>query len=118
MSARPVFRPLTRKEILLWTITLTLMVEAVTVLLRFGFGCEATRDTATTVGMLTHGIRIHHSYVGLLVVAVAHGLRSRRPVFGTWGLAIGMALVWSDLIHHFLVLWPILGDPMFHLFYP
>ena len=118
MPIRPTFRRLTGKEIFLWTVALTLVFEAVTVFLRFGLGYEATRDSASTIGQLTQGIRIHHSYVGLLVVAIAWGLRSRHGVIGTWGLAVGMALVCSDLIHHFLVLWPILGDPMFHLFYP
>ncbi len=118
MPASPMFRALTGKEIALHTILLTLVFEAVTIVFRFGLGCEATRDTASTIGALTYGVRIHHAYVGLLVLAVARGIRTRRPALWTWGLAIGMALVLSDLIHHFLVLWPILGDPMFHLVYP
>jgi hypothetical protein len=94
------------------------LIEAVTVLLRFGLQLEATRDTSSTLGRLTGGIRIHHGYVGLLVVVVAAAMLSRRPLLGRWLLVVGCALVASDLVHHFLVLWPIVGDPEFYLVYP
>jgi len=112
------FRPLTGKEMVRWTILLTLACELITLLFRFGFGLEATRDTADTVGQITHGVRIHHAYLGLVLITVARGVVKRRPAIGSWGVVIGAALVLSDLIHHFLVLWPILGDPMFHWVYP
>jgi hypothetical protein len=37
---------------------------------------------------------------------------------GLVGLAIGLGLFFSDVIHHFLVLWPIEGNPQFDLWYP
>ena len=84
---------------------------------RLGLGLEATRDTASTIGLLTSGVRIHHAYIGAVVIALALLLR-RRLVHIEWILSLGIALVASDLIHHFLVLWPLIGDPEFHLFYP
>ena len=99
-----------------WIAGLTLAIEAVTCLFRFGFGMELTRDT-TMIGALTFGIRIHHSYVGLLMVVISFLLpRGRAP--RSWCLRIGGALLLSDLIHHFLVLWITQGDPQFDLTYP
>jgi hypothetical protein len=60
-------------------------------------------------------VRIHHAYVGLAVIAL--GLLVARGPALTWSLVIGTALVLSDLVHHFLVLWPITGSPQFDLFY-
>jgi len=95
---------------------LALAIEAVTVFFRFGLGWESTRDTASTVGALTGGIRIHHGYVGLLLILVASAFR-RHPK-ARWLLILGLGLAASDLIHHFLVLWPIVGSPQFDLVYP
>jgi hypothetical protein len=99
------------------TALLTALMEAVTLLCRFGFDIQATRDTASTVGRIACGLRIHHGYIGLAAVAVGLFLW-RRPALRHWLLITGSALVLSDLIHHFLVLWPLLGDPEFHLVYP
>ena len=101
------------------TLLLTLLIESVTLLFRFGFGLEATRDTASSVGRLTFGLRIHHGYIGLLLLPVAAYLRSRFP-FSPWPsrlLALGGAMALSDFIHHFLVLWPVTGSPQFDLWY-
>ena len=42
----------------------------------------------------------------------------RYPKTSWWMLAIGLGLFFSDLIHHFLVLWPVVGSPQFDFFYP
>lgn len=100
---------------------LTAILEGLTCFMRFGLGMQSTRDTAGTVGRLTGGLRIHHGYVGLVLVLMArycctHRHCSRR---WQWWLQIwGWSLVASDLIHHFLVLWPITGSPQFDLTYP
>ena len=101
-----------------WSLALTCIIELVTVVLRFGFELESTRDTASTIGRLTFGIRIHHGYCGLVLMLVAYWLMSRYPRLARWGLIIGLALFLSDLIHHFLVLWPLTGSPHFDLTYP
>jgi hypothetical protein len=99
-----------------WIVGLTLLFEGITYLLRFGMGMESTRDTGV-LRVLTFGLRIHHGYVGLVLLAAAFlvpkGWRLRK-----WCWRVGAALVASDLIHHFLVLWPITGDPHFDLTYP
>ena len=97
---------------------LAVAIEAVTLLCRFGLDLRATRDTASTVGRLTFGLRVHHSYVGIAVLILAYLLRKRVGTRQRWVLALGWALVISDLVHHFAVLWPLTGSPQFDLVYP
>lgn len=108
----------TRRSLALWAIGLTVLFEAVTCLLRFGLRMESTRDTASTIGRFTCGLRIHHSYVGGVMMLLAAWLWSKYPRLSWWMLAIGLGLFFSDLIHHFFVLWPLVGSPQFDLTYP
>ena len=71
-----------------------------------------------TVGRFTGGIRIHHGYVGLLLMGLGALLRQKKLACARWLWVIGTALLLSDLIHHFALLWPLMNDPMFHLVYP
>jgi len=95
-------------------IVLALIMEAVTCLFRLGFDRQSTRDTAWLAAW-TGGIRIHHGYVGVLLLLVAI-LPLRRWVRGAL-IVIGIALVLSDAMHHVLVLWPVTGSPEFDLRY-
>ena len=91
-----------------------IIMEAITIGIRFGLNFESTRDTSV-VGTFTCGLRVHHGYIGLFLIPLAWcaplGLRH-----ALWIFALGLVL--SDLMHHFLVLWPITGDPQFDLVYP
>jgi len=112
----PVLAALTPGAILLVSGSLTLAVELVTVFLRFGLGLRSGKE-GSRIGRLTRGFRIHHGYVGaaLLACCVPFGPASAS---GTALFFAGTALAASDLIHHFLVLWPLTGAPEFHLRYP
>ena len=101
-----------------WSILLTVLIEGVTVYFRFVAGMESTRETASTLGRLTGGLRIHHGYLGGLAILFSAAALRRRPALARWVLVVGIALVASDLVHHFLVLWPIVGSPQFDLVYP
>ncbi len=95
----------------------TVLFELLTLVLRFGFSLESTRDTASTIGMLTAGIRVHHGYLGVLLLPLAAWL-PRRALRLERGLAgLGGGLLGSDLVHHFGVLWVLTGSPQFDLFY-
>lgn len=95
----------------------TVLLELLTLVLRFGFSLESTRDTASTIGELTAGIRVHHGYLGVVLLPLAAWL-PRRAVRLERGLAgLGGGLLGSDLVHHFVVLWVITGSPQFDLFY-
>jgi hypothetical protein len=95
---------------------LTLIIELITIFLRFGLNMKTSNTTALIVGKFTFGIRIHHGYIGILLIIMAvffpTALVSNRL------LITGMSLFLSDVIHHFLVLWPITGSPEFDLLYP
>lgn len=114
-DATPVAMP--RKIVLRRVLMLTVVIELFTVALRYLIGLESTRDTASTIGVLTFGLRIHHGYVGLVLLALAWFLRVSAPRFAIHLFVWGWALVLSDAIHHFLVLWPIEGSPEFHFWY-
>ena len=99
----------------IWATALTVLFEVATCISRFGMGLQSTRDTGF-IAPFTYGIRIHHGYVGALLVLAATLLNARR--LRPWLFRFGVALIASDLIHHFAVLWPITGDPQFDLTYP
>ena len=91
------------------------LIETVTIFSRFGLGLQTTRDT-TWIAAFTFGYRIHHGYIGLVLLLISLLLKD-----GKWRnlfIVIGIGLVLSDLFHHFLVLWPFTGDPEFHGRYP
>lgn len=101
------------RQAIAWTVAFELLTCA----LRFGAGLESTRDTASTIGQLTMGVRIHHSYIGLIMLPIAMLIERRWPRGSRWISGIGLGLLFSDLIHHFLVLWLITGSPQFDLLY-
>jgi len=93
----------------------TFIIEAVTVFFRFGLGKESTKDTAF-LKHLTFGYRIHHGYIGLLAVTLLPFLNMSGRTKNIL-IILGWSLVLSDLIHHFLVLWPVTGSPQFDFKY-
>jgi hypothetical protein len=101
-----------------WSIAATIVIEVICLVLRFGFGQESTKATASTIGMLTFGIRVHHGYIGLLLIPLGLALYESKAHWGRWIFIAGVSLFLSDFIHHFLILWPITGSPHFDLVYP
>jgi hypothetical protein len=95
-------------------LVLAILIEAITVGLRFGLKLESTRDTGA-IGAFTFGLRVHHGYIGIFLFLLAWCF-PRGVRHALWIVAIG--LFFSDLAHHFLVLWPITGSPQFDLVYP
>jgi len=62
------------------------------------------------------GYRIHHGYGGVVLIILAvlssgGGLRKAL-------LLVGISLLVSDAIHHFLVLWLVTGSPELDIRYP
>ena len=106
-----------QKHWLYLSILLTLVVEAITCLFRFGFRMASSQDTKF-MAKITFGIRIHHGYIGILLLIWAFCIRRNKNNLFYALIIVGISLVFSDLIHHFLVLWPITGDPHFDLVYP
>ena len=88
--------------------------ELLTLILRFGFKLQSTRDTQL-LAELTFGYRIHHGYLGvaLLLVSVVVSQSALRNLM----IIIGLGLLISDAIHHLVVLWLITGSPEFDMRY-
>jgi len=105
------------RSLWIWSLILTLAIELVTCVFRFGLQLESTRDTASTIGRLTCGVRVHHGYIGGLLILAACIWWDRIPRGSFWLLAVGLGLFFSDMIHHFVVLWWFTGDPQFDLLY-
>lgn len=79
------------------------LCEIVACVGRFGAGVRS----ADVITPLTLGVRIHHGYVGAALLVLALVL---PPKWRYASAAIGLALVVSDLIHHFVVLPLALGS--------
>lgn len=91
--------------------------EAGTAFFRFGLGMETTKTTASWLGPLLLGIRIHHLYVGVVIGVIGAIF---RPISAIRNLLYSSAimLITSDLAHHFIVLKLAIGSCEFDLFYP
>jgi hypothetical protein len=106
---------LTPLRLAAWALALTVAIEIATCVLRFGFGLQSHTDTAF-MASVTFGFRAHHGFYGLAMLAGAAGAW-RKVATRNALLILGSALFMSDMIHHFLVLWPLTGSPEFHLRY-
>jgi hypothetical protein len=102
-----------RKTVLLGLV-LAIIFEVITCLFRFGLHLQSTRDTRSMASW-TLGFRIHHAYPGVVLLVLAPLVR--KGGWRTLFLLVGIGLVLSDLTHHFAVLWPLTGDPQFHIRY-
>jgi len=97
---------------------LTTIIESVTLFFRFGLGLKSTEHTASTVGQLTMGIRIHHGYVGLFILIMLFLIPvSRQHRYGNIAYVTGMSLFVSDILHHSL-LYLVTGSADLDLVYP
>ena len=99
------------RDVLVWGAVGAAAFEAVTLLLRFGFDLRGVRDTPRFLRALTFGVRVHHGLIGAALIVIALALNHRYATFARWVGVAGIALVLSDLVHHFLVLWPLTGSP-------
>jgi hypothetical protein len=97
-------------------LVLAALIESVTCVLRFGFRLRTAVHTSW-LAPLTFGFRIHHGYIGLLLVAAAALLLPRGGAWRLPGVVSGLAIVLSDVAHH-LVLWAVTGSPELVLKYP
>lgn len=98
----------------------TTAIELVTLFFRFVLGLESTKHTASTIGKLTFGIRIHHGYIGLLLLIISFFIRkSKFKVLADshrYIRILGWSLFISDIIHHCILL-VVTGSSDFDLVY-
>lgn len=104
-------------EIAIGGVLLAILFELLTIWCRFGRGLIATQHTAV-VGRFTRGVRIHHGYLGVFSGIGGVGTLPAFEFAACLLFVLAIGLVLSDLVHHFLVLWPITGSHQFDLVYP
>ena len=102
-------------QVIGWGGIVALILEAITIFFRFGLGLQSSRDTQF-LAPYTLGIRIHHGYIGILFLLL--GWRAKEPSWQKGWWILGLGLLISDLLHHFVVLWWTTGSPHFDLVYP
>jgi hypothetical protein len=97
----------------IFILLLAISIEVLTVFVRFAFKIK-TRDVLFKI-MKRFGwkkiVHFHHGFVGIIILIVAYYLG-----LNFW-VDVGLGVLISDAIHHFLVLWPIMGSPEFHVVY-
>ncbi len=105
-------------RILFLTAVITLAVEIITLAGRFLLGVKIFDDTPGKLRELTFGYRLHHSYLGLAGLFAGMVFSGFAPAWVGWLYIGGIALLASDLIHHFCVLWPLTGHHEFFISFP
>ena len=105
-------------QVLLLTVGVTIFIEVLTLLGRFLIGIRAISDTPVRLQKLTFGYRLHHGYLGLGGLFMAGMIWSVGSHWLIWLMIGSIALLASDFIHHFCILWPMTGDHEFFLCFP
>ncbi len=108
---------LSRQRIVLSGLIFAIAIEALMSWARFGLGLQSTRDTSA-IGEFTFGVRIHHGYIGVVLLLIAWRVMKGRAGLRAVSGIVGVAFVVSDLLHHFVVLWMMTGSPQFDFVYP
>ena len=98
-----------RSAVIRWAIVSTALIEAVTIYLRFHSGVNAAEFNRTAPLVL----QIDHMFWSIPLFAVAPFVR-RSPRLSGALLGIGLGLVVSDLLHHFVALPLTVGNTGWH----
>ena len=98
-----------RFALLCWAIGSTVLIEAVTIYLRFRTGVSATEFNKTAPLLL----QIHHMFWSLPLLLIVP-LVWRKPLLGGALLGLACGLILSDLMHHFIVLPLTVGNTGWH----
>ena len=97
-----------------WFIIITaVVIEVITIIGRFGFNISTKSLWVKVMKHYNrrHWVHVHHVFIGLLVVAIALIVKNNLV------LNLGLGVIMSDAIHHFIILWPLIGSPEFHIIY-
>jgi hypothetical protein len=98
-----------RSSLILWTILSTIVFEAITAYLRFHKGITAPEFNKTAPLIL----QIHHMFYSLPLFIILPFVW-RRPRLSGALLGIALGLIFSDLMHHFVVLPLTVGNIGWH----
>jgi hypothetical protein len=89
------------------------LIEIITLFGRFFFKLSSKKIYIKLMQKfgLKSFVHFHHSFFGLILsfFSFYYGL--------TFLFNLGLGMILSDLFHHFVILWSIVGNPEFHIFY-
>ena len=90
-----------------------LFIELATILVRFVFKVSSKEVYVKIMRKfrLKKFYHFHHLFLGVIVALIFYSFEQ------DFLFNIGLGIVSSDLIHHFIVLWLIMGNPEFHVVY-
>jgi hypothetical protein len=96
-------------------IILTIMlVELLSIIIRFLFKISAMEINIKIMRKLKlkRFYHFHHLFSGILIAVIFYSFYPNALLFN-----IGLGIAASDIVHHFIVLWIIMGNPEFHIVY-
>src|SRR5262245_1519448 len=97
------------RQLMVWSVAMTVVAESVTLALRFFGGITALQLNQSAPLF----VQIHHMFWSVPLMGVAIVLRA-RPRAVIWLSAMAIACVLSDLAHHLLFLPMIVGNTGWH----
>jgi hypothetical protein len=92
-----------------WAVAVTILVEAVTLCLRFGYQQTAAEFNKTAPLLL----QIHHMFWSVPLLALLP-FCWRRPTLSAALTGIAIGFIASDLVHHFVILPLLVGNTGWH----
>jgi hypothetical protein len=97
------------RVVVIWAVACTVLIEGVTLYLRFRNRMTASEFNQTAPLLL----QIHHMFWSLPLLLVVP-LVWRKPGLSGALLGIALGLILSDLLHHFVVLPLVVGNTGWH----
>ncbi|MBU3912904.1 MAG: hypothetical protein KKB21_04900 [Nanoarchaeota archaeon] len=93
-----------------------MIVEITTLIMRFGFHRQSRDYYSNSLNKKwgRYKFHWHHLFLGLLIVPVSLAFSG---MFERFLFNLGLGIVLSDLVHHFIVLNILVGESEFHLIY-
>ena len=99
-----------RRPILVWTAAFSVLIEAVTIAARTIAGKSFGEFSAAHELPLL--LQVHHSVYGVILFLC--GLLVKNEAVRKWLIIIGLALLFSDLLHHLVYLPLVYGNIGWH----
>ena len=93
-----------------------MVIEFVTLIFRFGFNRKSKEFYSNRLNRNWGNYKFHwhHLFLGLVIVPLSLVFSG---MFKTIMFNLGLGVVFSDLVHHFIILNILVGESEFHLIY-
>ena len=93
-----------------------MIIEVITLVFRFGFNRRSRDFYSNSLNRRwgKYKFHWHHLFLGLVIVPLSLMFSG---MFEKFMFNLGLGIVFSDLVHHFIILNIFVGESEFHLFY-